>query len=320
MNHELGYRRTLTAAICGAALVTAGLPLLAEPAHITSRELPRSPEPRPYASPNDAEHVDVELALRRAPAVPRQAEGYRGRGETMVEAATVQARIARFPNYRAASINATWRENPAYEWRIRPAAQCHDELRDLGIGFVPYEVEDEETELDAFPTPAPILLRSRIEGVPIVDASGRGLMSCELAVRLVTLSRIAARHGITRVMLSSVFRPGNQPSMHTLGMAIDISWVEVEEPLLNGDGESTTRLIVARDFIETPDVETCDPRLLEEDSPLGGDERARVLLSFVCEVAASGVFATVLTPNYNAGHRGHFHMDIRPDDPRTFLR
>jgi hypothetical protein len=32
------------------------------------------------------------------------------------------------------------------------------------------------------------------------------------------------------------------------------------------------------------------------------------------------LFNTVLTPNYNAGHRDHFHLDIRPDDQRFYFR
>ncbi len=31
-------------------------------------------------------------------------------------------------------------------------------------------------------------------------------------------------------------------------------------------------------------------------------------------------FSTVLTPNYNEGHRDHVHLDARPDDTRVFLR
>ena len=39
-----------------------------------------------------------------------------------------------------------------------------------------------------------------------------------------------------------------------------------------------------------------------------------------CALFESGVLSSVLTPNYNAGHRDHFHLDIRPDDPRSFIR
>ena len=35
---------------------------------------------------------------------------------------------------------------------------------------------------------------------------------------------------------------------------------------------------------------------------------------------ARSPLSTVLTPAYSAGHRDHFHIDIRPDDARTFVR
>ncbi|MEZ4252824.1 MAG: extensin family protein [Polyangiales bacterium] len=49
------------------------------------------------------------------------------------------------------------------------------------------------------------------------------------------------------------------------------------------------------------------------------EARARALRTMACEMADTGR-SSVLTPNYNEGHRDHFHVDIRPDDPRLFLR
>jgi hypothetical protein len=45
-----------------------------------------------------------------------------------------------------------------------------------------------------------------------------------------------------------------------------------------------------------------------------------VLQRIACDLAQSRHVSTVLTPNYNAGHRDHFHVDVRPDDPRVFVR
>ena len=39
---------------------------------------------------------------------------------------------------------------------------------------------------------------------------------------------------------------------------------------------------------------------------------ARELRSIVCEASDLGVFTYVLTPNYNAAHADHFHMEIKP--------
>jgi hypothetical protein len=70
--------------------------------------------------------------------------------------------------------------------------------------------------------------------------------------------------------------------------------------------------VVAKHFEVTPDVHTC------EASPTSAEGKA--LLAIACAVADSGLFSSVLTPNYNEGHRDHFHFDLRPDDPRLFVR
>jgi hypothetical protein len=44
------------------------------------------------------------------------------------------------------------------------------------------------------------------------------------------------------------------------------------------------------------------------------------MLEIACEIGASKRFSSVLTPNYNEGHRNHFHLDVRPNDPRVFVR
>jgi hypothetical protein len=72
-------------------------------------------------------------------------------------------------------------------------------------------------------------------------------------------------------------------------------------------------LNVKTDFEITHHVQTCS-------APAPKSEKARALLDIACRLGQSGKFSSVLTPNYNAGHRDHFHIDIRPDDPRTFLR
>ena len=43
------------------------------------------------------------------------------------------------------------------------------------------------------------------------------------------------------------------------------------------------------------------------------------LRALVCELGASGSFSTVLTPEYDADHFDHLHVDLRPDDVRVFV-
>jgi hypothetical protein len=41
-------------------------------------------------------------------------------------------------------------------------------------------------------------------------------------------------------------------------------------------------------------------------------EDARELRAIVCESSDLGIFTYVLTPNYNAAHADHYHMEIKP--------
>ena len=52
---------------------------------------------------------------------------------------------------------------------------------------------------------------------------------------------------------------------------------------------------------------TCGSDVKTPDSP-----EARELRSIVCESADLGIFTYVLTPNFNAAHADHYHMEIKP--------
>jgi hypothetical protein len=130
------------------------------------------------------------------------------------------------------------------------------------------------------------------------------VLSCELASRLPELARVLREHGIRALDVLSAYRPTPRQSFHTLGLALDIAAFETD------DGEV---LSVEHDFVETPSHETCD-------APSPESAAARTLLEVACALAADHAFSTVLTPNYNEGHRNHFHIDARPDDPRFYVR
>lgn len=286
---------------------------------------------RPDPPPPDADHArypDVEKAMREAPSLPPEPFPYRGRDRAIKAGRSILKRVPTFINFRATIPLSTWRIDPAYEWRVRPARQCFADLRRQKIRFAPWRPEpveagsdEEEETLD--PTPAPVYIRAPIEGVHF--RSGRGnklLISCELAARLRVVAEIVARHGVDQVVVVSAYRPRPRTSFHTMGLALDIMRFHSTEPLRgpNGEGDVSQWLSVFTDFLETPEIETCDPSLFGPDSPLGDNERGRRLLAIACDLHRSGIFATVLTPNYNIGHRDHFHVDVRPDDPRIFLR
>jgi len=127
-------------------------------------------------------------------------------------------------------------------------------------------------------------------------------LSCELITRLPALSQLLRQHGVTRVHVNSSYRDQPRVSFHTFGLALDIAAFDTKQG----------PLVVATDFELAPEVATCDA------TPQ--TERGRALLALACAIGQSGLFSSVLTPNYNAGHRDHFHLDVRPDDARLFVR
>jgi hypothetical protein len=152
--------------------------------------------------------------------------------------------------------------------------------------------------------PTPVILK-RIDGVTFHSAheDREVVVSCELARRLMTLVAIVKKHGITAIDVMSSYREQPRVSFHSFGLALDI--LRFRSP--------TQSYTVLTDFERTPDHETCS-------APRPNAPKAKVLLAIACDLAGSNVFASVLTPNYNEGHRDHFHVDVRPDDPRIFVR
>jgi hypothetical protein len=85
---------------------------------------------------------------------------------------------------------------------------------------------------------------------------------------------------------------------HPAGLAIDVGL------LRKRDGRWIT---IARDFHGKIGSRTCGEGAFAPESADGRELRA-----LVCESAAAGTFTYVLTPDYDAAHADHFHMEIKP--------
>jgi predicted esterase len=215
----------------------------------------------------------------------------------------IARRIARmvpsFYNYRAIIPGGVWETSPRAVFQIRSEDACLAALHEAGVPHERY------TEPLTTPTPTPVRLTGPVGGVAYTPTSvGSAIViSCEMAARLPLLSRIVRREGVRRVEILSAHRTRPNISFHRLGMALDIF----------GFHTARGRLSVNDHFVETPAHRTCD-------APEPTDWRAATLLRIACSLARSRRFNSILTPNYNDGHRNHFHIDIRPDDNRIFLR
>jgi hypothetical protein len=262
-----------------------------------------APVPAEGNDPESAEHdrPASKLAVSSAPPLPPPPEHFAAPADTQAGKAAreIARRVQTFTNYRSKIPGATWTLDDNNVWSVRDDAACLAALEAEGVHVKHWD--------GSLPTPVPVPVRvaGAVDGVSfqIMHAGPGGVVSCELAARLVDIAEVVKKHGVHTVYVLSAYRDHPYPSFHTLGLALDMSRFDAE------DGP----LVVKTDFVIDRDHATCA-------GPEPAAKKARTLLQIACELAATHRFSSVLTPNYNAGHRDHFHVDVRPDDPRLFLR
>lgn len=128
-------------------------------------------------------------------------------------------------------------------------------------------------------------------------------MDCNLALSLARASYELRKRDVIEVVDIGVYNyrcigggtpPGCNLSQHAYAKGIDIAG------LTTGDGSYYS---VEHDWIiDTEGLPTC-----ESPAGEGGD---RFLHETICALKSARVWNIVLTPNYNAAHRDHFHVDL----------
>ena len=257
----------------------------------------------------DAEPPTVPVGPGGAPLVPVPTTPPRPpMPETFLAPPDVQAgraareiatRVFSFANLRAGAPGARWFVDPAARWSIRPNDACLAALRAAGVRVRPWE------PLLPTPVPAPVELEGQVGNVVFRNSHRHRpfVVSCELAARLPVLAKVLEQHGVRAVDVMSAYRDHPRTSFHTFGLALDLSRFET----------ASGSISVENAFQKTPRSSTCE-------APRPTTPAARTLLDIACDLARTRRFSSVLTPNYNEGHHNHFHVDIRPDDPRLFVR
>lgn len=155
----------------------------------------------------------------------------------------------------------------------------------------------------------PVRVQPLIHGVSyryVENASPTAmLMACDLAPRLARLSDLVSEYGIDEVIHIGIYNyrcigggdpdvDGCTPSQHARARAIDLHAFG----LAGSDVEYSTET----DFVITRRSDTC---------PMAySSEADRVLKELACRMYEDRIFEIVLTPNYNADHRNHFHVDM----------
>ena len=158
----------------------------------------------------------------------------------------------------------------------------------------------------------PVTAKMPINGVPykVVGAMNPRMSmfaDCRIIKSLVIAAPSFRERDIAQVTDYGVYNyrcigggtPPNCPngiSQHAYAMAIDLAGFTTSD---------STFFSVNDDWVIDPNAEeTCMAPTME-----GKD---RFLHELICELKAAGVWNIVLTPNYNADHRNHFHVDLTP--------
>lgn len=239
-----------------------------------------------------------ERAILAPPAPPPPASFLAPADDPAGRVARILARrFQAVPNQRA-QVAGQWIVDPGAVWQIRPQAACFAELERLGLNTSPQGYTP-------VPIPAPVVLHGDVGGVVFrkTRPDAPFIVSCELAARLPDIARVVRRYGVTVVDVLSSYRREPLSSFHTVGMGLDIVSLQTDRGELN----------VEQHFAASSEPATCY-------APAPGDWRARALLDIACDLVNTHRFATVITPSYGRGHEDHLHLDIRPDDPRIYVR
>jgi hypothetical protein len=162
----------------------------------------------------------------------------------------------------------------------------------------------------------PLTLVGPLHGVEVRGvglAAQRGgatyaVLDCRLALALDDFAAQLARRDVVAIEHFCMHRPraakaAGKPSQHELGLAIDAA------VFVKRDG---TRLEVKRDWRGRIGAAPCTP--VADEGAAAAELRA-----LVCEARTAGLFTVMLTPNANAQHADHLHLDITRDATWSLL-
>jgi hypothetical protein len=139
------------------------------------------------------------------------------------------------------------------------------------------------------------------------------IYDCRLVLALDDFAEILAEHDIVEVRHYSMYRraPDRWPddkigTRHHGGLALDAA------RFIKQDG---THLDVLDHFKGRRRAKVCGDK-----APRGKTPEARELREIVCAAVDRGMFSVLLTPNFNRGHRNHFHLEVTPGVKWLVLR
>lgn len=181
--------------------------------------------------------------------------------------------------------------------------KCHDWLDFYGVDYEKGPVTKGVSNPVTVKTP---LLGVGYRYVENTKPRDKLFGDCELIVSLLRAAPILRARGVAEIADYGVYNyrcigegtpPNCKLSQHAQAKAIDIAGLR---------GSDGTYFDVTKDWqIDKSGEKTC-----AAPTEPGKDE---FLHRLICDLKAEKVWNIVLTPNYNADHRDHFHVDLTPN-------
>jgi hypothetical protein len=184
-----------------------------------------------------------------------------------------------------------------------PGSECLEALEVRAIAFTrPGHARGVETPVRLMGPLHGITFRG--ESVDWETSARREVLDCRLVLALDDLAALLAAHGVIEVLHLGIYRgdvpihPHERPLHHVAGLAIDVA------AFVKTDG---ARLEVRRDFHGRVGARTC---AASGGLPTASTTGTAELRGIRCDVADGKTFHQVLTPNHDARHRDHFHLEV----------
>ena len=194
---------------------------------------------------------------------------------------------------------------------VEPDLVC---LRSLGEQHISYRTTDPVGDVRT-----PVEPQGPVNGIRLTARAGRPpIMDCELLRALDEAAPVLRRAGIDELSFSGAYdyrtRHGStRLSQHAFGLAIDVH-------VFRGPGGE---LNVARDFEKGAGAWR---GLVTRNGDLAGcigtprTSKGRRLRRLVCELKHHSAFRVIVTPDDDADHRDHIHLEAFPDAEARIAR
>jgi hypothetical protein len=200
---------------------------------------------------------------------------------------------------------ADWASAPSAKYGAMKKETCLTELRAREIKFL-----EEEEQPGVM---APVRFVGPVRGVTfrteLEEAERKTtpfeVFDCRLALAASDLAEIVAERGFDEIVVFSAYRPpaktwpkGKLATRHPGGLALDVKSVRKRA----SPGEAR---VVDRDWTAKRDAPPCEV-------PAKASDAERDLRAIYCAAKERRIFTSMLSPNYDADHKNHFHLEITP--------